>query len=152
MIKFPTKSTAGNTDILILFGYDSNSIHVEPIPSRSGYQILLTYQRMHRLLVSRGLRPKFQTLDNECSAALIHYLDKEAVEFQLAPPQVHHRNATERAIRTSKNYFIDIFCGCNRNFPMNLWDNLILQAILTMNLLRCLNLNPDLSAFAQVWG
>ena len=114
--KFPTKSTASNTDILILFDYDSNGVHVEPMPSHSGYQILLAHQRTHRLLVSRGLRPRLQKLSNECSAALIHYLDKEAVEFQLAPPQVHHRNAAERAIRTWKNHFIAILCGCNRNF------------------------------------
>ena len=35
---------------------------------------------------------------------------------------------------------------------MNLWDKLIPQAVLNLNLLRQLNLNPDLSAFARVWG
>ena len=35
--KFPMKSPAGNTDILILFDYDSNSIHVELMSSRLGY-------------------------------------------------------------------------------------------------------------------
>ena len=43
MEKFPTKSTAGNTDILILFDYNSNSIHVESMRLRSEYQILLAY-------------------------------------------------------------------------------------------------------------
>ena len=41
--KFPIKSTASNTDMFILFNYDSNSIHVKPMPLYSGYQILLIY-------------------------------------------------------------------------------------------------------------
>ena len=35
--KFPTKSTASNTDMIILFDYDLNSIHIEPMPSLSRY-------------------------------------------------------------------------------------------------------------------
>ena len=103
-------------------------------------------------MVSRGLRPKLQKLNNECQAALIHYLDEEVVEFQLAPPQVHRRNIVERPIRTWKKHFIAILCDCDRNFLMNLWDKLIPQVVLTLNLLRRSNLTPDLSAFAQVWG
>ena len=72
--------------MLVLYDYDSNSIHCEPMPTKSGYQILLAYQRAHKLLVSRGLRPRLQKLDNECSEALVHYLDDEDVAFQLAPP------------------------------------------------------------------
>ena len=117
-----------------------------------GYQILLAYQRAHRLLVSRSLHPRLQKLDNEYSAALIYYLDEEAVEFQLAPPQVHRQNAAERAIKTWKKHFIAILYGCERNFPMNLWDKIIPQVVLTENLLRRSNLNPDLSADVQVWG
>ena len=33
--RFPTKSTSGSTDIMVLYDYDINSIHYEPIPSRS---------------------------------------------------------------------------------------------------------------------
>ena len=120
------------------------------MPLCSGYQILLTYQHAHQLMVSRGLRLKLQKLDNECSAALIHYLDHGAVDFQLIPPQVHRQNAAERAIRAWKDHFITILCGYNCNFSMNLWDKLVLQAVLTLNLLRQSNLNPNLAAFAQV--
>ena len=35
---------------------------------------------------------------------------------------------------------------------MNLWDKLIPQTIMTLNLLRASHLNPSLSAYAQVWG
>ena len=132
--------------MLILFYYDLNSIHVKLMPSGSGYYILLTYHRDHQLLVSRGLRPKLQKLDNECSVALVVYLDTEAVDFQLALPQVKRGKATERAMW--KNHFIAVICGCNRNLPMNLWSKLVLQAILTLNLLRWSSLKPNLSVFA----
>ena len=35
---------------------------------------------------------------------------------------------------------------------MNMWDKLILQAVLTLNLIHQSSLNPGLFAFAQVWG
>ena len=64
---------------------------------------------------------------------------------------MHHRNAAERAMRTWKKQFITILCGCNRNFPMNLWDKIVPQAVLALNLLRCSNLNLNLPVFTQVW-
>ena len=61
-------------DLLVLYDYDSSYIYVELMPSRTGYQILTAYQRTHDLLMSRGLRPQLQHLDNEASQILIDYL------------------------------------------------------------------------------
>ena len=41
--------------MLVLYDYDSNYIHVEAMPSRTGYQILLAYRRAHDILKLRGL-------------------------------------------------------------------------------------------------
>ena len=65
---------------------------------------------------------------------------------------MHRRNAAERAIRTFKNHFIAILCGTDPAFPMTLWDNLIPQTLITLNLLRRSNLNPALSEYDQVYG
>ena len=62
------------------------------------------------------------------------------------------RNATERAIQTFKSHFISILCGTNKNFPINLWDKFVPQATLTLNLLRTSRLNPNLSAYSQIYG
>ena len=150
--RFPHKLTAGNTDMLVLYDYDSNYIHVEAMPSRTGYQILLAYQRAHDLLKSRGLRPRLQKLDNEASRTLIHFLDVEDVDFQLCPPHIHRHNAAERAIHTFKNHFIATLCGTDPGFNLALWDCLLPQALLTLNLLRASHLNPNLSAYAQLYG
>jgi hypothetical protein len=38
------------------------------------------------------------------------------------------------------------------DFPLNLWDKLLPQAVLTLNLLRPSRINPQLSAHVQVHG
>lgn len=150
--RFLTPSVSGNKDILILYDYDSNFIHAEAMKNRTGPEILAAYKRGHELLSSRGLRPQLQRLDNEASAALQQYLTAMEVDYQLVPPHVHRRNAAERAIRTFKNHFIAGLCSTDANFPLKLWDRLLPQALITLNLLRGSRINPQLSAWAQVHG
>jgi hypothetical protein len=70
------------------------------------------------------------------------------------PPGTHRRNAAERAIRTFKNHFIAGLCSVDKDFPLHLWDRLVDQAVITLNLalLRGSRLNPRLSAWAQFHG
>ena len=150
--KFVVASSAGNNYVLVVYDYDSNAILVEPMRSRTGPCILAAYQTVHARLVTAGLRPQLQRLDNECSSALKTFLRAEAVDFQLVPPRVHRRNAAERAIRTFKNHFIAGLCSVDKNFPLHLWDKLLPQAELTLNLLRGSRINPKLSAQAQMQG
>lgn len=150
--RFITPSSTGNNDLLILYDYDSNSVHAEPIKNKTGPEILAGYKRLHRLLCLAGLRPQLQRLDNECSLALKDFMREEKVDYQLVPPHVHRRNAAERAIRTFKNHFIAGLCSTDKNFPLHLWDRLLPQAILSLNLLRGSRINPKLSAWAQVFG
>jgi hypothetical protein len=67
-------------------------------------------------------------------------------------PQIHHRNWAERDIQTFKNHFISGLCSTHPDFPLNLWDKLLPQATLTLNLLRPSPINPKLSAYAQIHG
>ena len=132
--RFPHRSTARNTDILVLYCFDANYIHVEAMPSRTSYQILLSYQRAHKMLVARGLRPSLLHLDNKASAALIAYLDREQVDYQLTPAGIHHRNSAEHAISTWKNHFLALLGSLNPNFPMKLWDKLIPHQIFSSHM------------------
>jgi hypothetical protein len=75
-------------------------------------------------------------LDNECSNALQQFFHEESIQFQKTPAGMHHRNAAERAIRTFKNHFVARLCTVKPSFPMYLWDKLLPQAELTLNLLR----------------
>ena len=150
--RFLVSSSRGNSYVLVVYDYDSNYIHAEPLRSRSGPDILEGYQRSITLLTSRGLTPKLQRLDNEASQALQQYLTEQAIDYQLAPPHVHRRNSAERAIRTFKNHFIAGLSGTDPDFPLHLWDRLLPQALLTLNLLRASHINPRLSAQAQLHG
>jgi hypothetical protein len=51
------------------------------------------------------------------------------------PPKMHHCNRAERAIRTFKDHFLSILAGVDQSFPPYLWDLLVPQAELTLNLL-----------------
>eukprot|EP00978_Attheya_sp_CCMP212_P043442 scaffold284051_cov46-Attheya_sp.AAC.1 len=122
------------------------------MPSRSKESILAAYQRALAILIKAGLRPKLQCLDNEASTILQDFMTEQSIDFQLVPPHIHRRNATERAIRTFKNHFIAGLCSTDASFPLHLWDRLLPQAMVTLNLLRGSRINPKLSAYAQVHG
>jgi hypothetical protein len=132
---FLVPSTSGNAYMLILYDYDSNYIHVEPMRNRTKAQHLAAYQRALTLLNSRGLRPKLQKLDNEASGLLQQCMEDAEIDYQLVPPGLHRCNAAERAIHTFKNHFIAGLCTTDPKFPLILWDHLLPQALLTLNLL-----------------
>jgi hypothetical protein len=60
---------------------------------------------------------------------------------------MHHCNWAERAIRTFKDHFLSILAGVDASFSPYLWDLLLPQAELTLNLLRQSALNPWISAW-----
>jgi hypothetical protein len=78
-------------------------------------------------------------------------MQQEKVDFQLVPPGLHQCNATERAIQTVQNHFIASLCSVDPDFPIHLWDRLVPQAEITLNLLHGSRINPKLLlAWAQV--
>ncbi len=99
-------------------------------------------------LAARGHSIDLQILDNKASAAY-----KEAITFkwnatfQLVPPDMHHHNWAESAICTFKDYFLALLASVDSAFPPYLWDLLLLQAKLTLNLLRQATLNTQISAW-----
>jgi hypothetical protein len=98
------------------------------------------------------LPPSCLCLDNKCSSSLKQYFQQEEVEFYLVPPYIHCRNAAKQAICTFKNHFIAGLSSADKEFRLHLWNRLIPQALLTLNLLQGSQNNPRLSAQAQVLG
>jgi hypothetical protein len=149
---FPVTSQAGNKYMLILYEYDSNAILVEPMKNRGDAEALRAYRQLYGILTDHGLQPKLNILDNEASKALKRAIRQTGANLQLVEPNNHRVNAAERAVRTFKNHFIAGLCSTNPRFPVSLWDKLLPQAVLTLNLLRTSRLNPNLSAHAQIFG
>jgi hypothetical protein len=89
---------------------------------------------------------------NEASSALKNFFTTREVEYQRVPPHCHCRNAAERAIRTLKEHFVAGLASFDPDFPLYLWDRLLPQAEMTLNLLRTSRQHPQLSAAAHYHG
>jgi hypothetical protein len=120
--------------------------------SRSSSEWVKSYDSVHQELTIKGFKPKLQTLDNESSAALKNYFTVNNIAYQLVPPHCHQRNAAERAIRTFKENFVAGLSSVDPSFPMHLWDRILPQAEITLNLLRTSRLYPQLSVVAHYHG
>ena len=70
----------------------------------------------------------------------------------MVPPHIRCRNKTERAISTFKAHLLSILNGIASIFPTNLWDLLVPQIELTLNLLRQSTLNQNISAWEYFQG
>jgi hypothetical protein len=120
--------------------------------SRSASEWVKAYDNINQDFTAKGFKPKLQTLDNEASAALKHFFTANAVEYQLVPPHCHRRNYSERSIQTFKEHFVAGLASVDPTFPLHLWDRLLPQAEITLNLLRTSRLHPQISAAAHFHG
>ena len=104
-------------------------------------------------LKQAGIVPTKHALDNGVSEAMKEVIrNKYQMEMELVPPGCHRRNAFEVAIRNFKAHFLSMLAGTVVNFPMSLWDCLLPQTEITVNLLRQSNENPTVSAYAHLSG
>jgi hypothetical protein len=150
--RFPVVSSKGNTYIMILYDYDRNAILAQPIKDRTAPELLKAFQVMEQELVARGLKSKLMKLDNEASKLLKKYLHQQDITFQLVPPYSHRRNSAERAIKSFKDHLIAGLCSTDKSFSMHLWDRLLPQEVMKLNMLRTSRINPKLSASTHIFG
>ena len=100
------------------------------------------------LLRQQGHDVDLQILENEASTAHKKEITETwGAKFQLVPPNIHQRNAAERAIRTFKAQFLAVLAGVAPYFSRFLWDLIVPQAIIQLNFLRQATLNPRISVW-----
>jgi hypothetical protein len=104
--QFPVRYRKVNSYVMVCYVYDFNYVKVIPMKSRSASEWVKAYDTVHQELTIKGFKPKFQTLDNETSAALKNLFTVNDIANQLVPPHCHRRIAAERAIRTFKEHFV----------------------------------------------
>ena len=132
---------------------DSNAILVEPLKSRKDPELTRAYKTIMLRLKKAGIVPKKHILDNEVSEAMKEVIREEYnMEMELVLPGCHCRNAAEVAIRNFKAHFLSVLAGTAKDFPPSLWDRLLPQAEITVNLLRQSNATPNVSAYAHLSG
>jgi hypothetical protein len=151
--RFPVRARSGNQYVMIAFHADGNLILQQAFKTKSNRHRIAAYNAIMTRLAARGLSVDLQILDNKASMAY-----KEAIIFkwkatlQLVLPDMHRRNRAEWAIRTFKDHFLAILADVDAAFPPYLWDLLLPQAELTLNLLRQATLNPRISAWEFFQG
>jgi hypothetical protein len=150
--RFPHQSAKGSNYVMVMYSHDTGYIHVETPASRSAADIVSCFERGIELF-SRGKdKPIIERIDNECSKDFRAICKALTISIELAPPGQHRTNAAERAIRTFKNHFIAILSTTDKQFPLELWDELVPQAEITLNLMRSCRFDPKISAFEAVRG
>ena len=150
--RFPYKSTRGNEFIFVCNDYDANAILCEPIKDRAGATIAAAWKKVHNRIIKNGHTTNLYILDNEMAPEVKGAMDDAKVQYQKVPPHQHRRNAAERAIRTFKDHLLAGLASCDPDFPIREWDRLLRQSELTLNLLQKSRINPELSAWAYLFG
>ena len=94
-------------------------------------------------LKTRGHVINHQVLNNKASKEYRrHVTNIWAATYQLVPPDVHCHNIAKRSICTFKAHFLSILSGIPPSFPNYLWDKLLPQTELSLNLLRHSTVSP----------
>ncbi|KAL7501936.1 LOW QUALITY PROTEIN: hypothetical protein ACHAXN_000591, partial [Cyclotella atomus] len=151
--KFPIPSSQGNKYIMVAVELDGNYIDAEPLKTRGTESLIKSYQAIfNRWKATQVISPNWHILDNEAPEAFKQAIRENQCRVELTPADQHRRNAAERAIQTFKGHFISVLAGVSDNYPINRWDELLPQTVLTLNLLRQSNVAPNISAYAYHHG
>ena len=149
--RFPIPAKSGAQYVLVI--YCANYIHAKTLNGRTASDYIAAYKSGTAFFLSKGITPSYERLDNETSSALETYIKTTLnLKIQYVPPNDHRANKAERAIRTWKNHFIAILCTFDPDFPFEVWDLLIPQAELTLNLLRSSAFSLNVSAWHALHG
>jgi hypothetical protein len=81
-----------------------------------------------------------------------HMQDKYKFTLKLVPPGCHGRYAAEVAIRNFKAHYLSVLASTAPMFPPSLWDKLLPQMEITLNLLHQSNATQTVSAYAHLIG
>jgi hypothetical protein len=151
--QFPMRSQKGNKYIMVMVDIDSNAILVEPTKSCKDEEMICAYNALLLQLKRAGIVPKKHVLDNKVSDNMKnHICDTCKFDMELVPPGCHRRNAAKVAVRNFKAHFLSILAGVANNFSPSLWDRLLPQTEITINLIWQSNATPNILAYAHLSG
>jgi hypothetical protein len=151
--QFPIWSLCGNKYIMVMVEIDINAILIEPMKNRKDDKMIQAYNALLLWLKRAGIVPKKHVLDNEVSENMKnHICDTCKLDMELVPPGCHRRNAAKVAIHNFKTHFLSVLAWVADNFPPNLWDWLLPQTEIMINLIQQSNATPNVSAYAHLSG
>ncbi len=121
---------------MITVEIDSNAILVEPMKSRKDEEMICAYNALLLQLKRAGIVPKKHVFNNKVSDNMKNHIrDTCKFNIELVAPGCHQRNAAEVAIRNFKAHFLSILVGVANDFLPSLWDRLLPQTKIRINLI-----------------
>jgi hypothetical protein len=151
--QFPTQSKRGNKYIMVLVKIDSNDILIEPMKLRKDAKMIQAYDVLVQRLLAANTHPQKHVLDNKILDNMkLHIKEKYNFQLEMVPPGSHRCNEAKVAIRNFKAHFLSILVGTADSFLLHLWDRLLPQTEITLNLLHQSNATPNVSAYAHLLG
>ncbi len=78
---------------------------------------------------------------HQCSMFEAH-IRTNSMDIHLIPPHNHQVNAAEHVIATFKEHFISALITVDKDYPLQLWDDFLLQVELTLNLIQFTRRDP----------
>ncbi len=145
--RFLIRARSGNQYVMIAYHTGGNLILQQAFPRKVDKHRIPVFNNIMTCLTAQGLSVNLNIRDNEASADFKRVITETwRAKFQLVPPDMHHRNKAEQMIHHFKNHFLSILAGVDAAFPPYLWDLLLPQAELTINLLRQATANSKISA------
>jgi hypothetical protein len=137
---------------MVYYDVDGHYIDDEQMKDHNEKSMIKAYQALMACTTRNcKTKPKLHILDNKASVAFKAEIQKKC-ELRLIMPDTHCLNLAERTFQTFKSHLILILAGVDPKFPMSLWDRLLPQAVLTLNLQRQANATPTVSAYQYVNG
>ena len=140
-------SIGGHQYFVVTYDYGNNFIEAREVSDLKDETIVDAVQQIFDKMEEHGHEPKLNVMDNQAARPLKAYLKTKQCKWQFVDPHNHRVNAAERAIQMFKNHIISGFCCTDSEWPLQLWNNLTKQALITLNLCRTSRKHPTKSAY-----
>ena len=134
-----------------MYVYDCNTILTTATKNRSYKEMMRSFKSLTKDLKIRGIHPGFHFMDNEASTALKLTMMIINLKYQLVPPINNRANNADISIQTSNNHFIALLCSVDNYFHLQLWDRLLQQATISLNLISKSRTLPHISAYTHIF-
>ena len=140
------------THIFALYDRTTDTILVRPLKNDKDESVVEAFHNVLIYLTKQLFNPNLNIMDNMASKAVQALLEEENTNLQLVEPHNHRINGMERVIQTFKNHMISGLSTTDVDFPLQLWDKITKQALITLNIVQTSRINPSKSAYHQLHG
>ncbi|KAL7528094.1 hypothetical protein ACHAWF_002434 [Thalassiosira exigua] len=141
--QFLKRSLLGNRYIMVLMEIDSSRILVGPIKNRTNGELTQAYEKFMGRLKRAGVQPHKHLLEE---------LDLRQGQDAAGahPARLSPTKCSGSGHLQFQGPLPEYTRRCRRQFPLHLWDRILLQAEITIDLLCQSNATPTILAYAHL--